>query len=78
MGHLLRPSYGSFPHHLAQGFSGSDVNGIYLLNPVERRIPPPGQRELPDMHRFRVVLRYQQPIERQRKDRHPNLSGTLR
>jgi uncharacterized protein len=48
----------------------------YLLNPVERRIPLPGQRESPDTHRVRVVLRCQRPIERRRKDRHPNLSGT--
>ena len=36
----------------------------YLLNPVERRIPLPAQRESPDTHRARDVLRCQRRIER--------------
>src|SRR3954447_2546095 len=47
----------------------------YLLNRVGRRVALPEQRESPDTHRVRVVLRCQRPIERQRKDRHPSLSG---
>src|SRR3954447_17748218 len=47
----------------------------YLLNRVGRRVALPEQRESPDTHRVRVVLWCQRPVERQRKDRHPSLSG---
>jgi hypothetical protein len=41
-----------------------DSRPAYLLNPVERRSPLPAQRESPDTHRARDVLRCQRRIER--------------